>query len=396
MQIAASAQAGDRSRNTDAPDRRRLADLVGLAWVLAASFAVLVPALAHGLYLGPFDILTHLGITATPGSVVHNPSLRDQISLFVPSTEQDWLQVHQGHLPLWNPDSGLGLPLAFNWESAPFGLPSLIGYLAPLRFAYTVGVLVTLVVAGTGGYVFARLLRLGVVASAFAGTVFVLSGPMMALLGWSATSVGSWTGWLFAATLLVVRGRRRAWDVAGLAVAIALTIYAGHPETALLVLGSLVIFVVALLIVRTPRRGGWRSTRRPFIDLVIAGGAGTARIGAVAPARTTAHLPVRTNLQRQLRQPNHSGPFGAPARVPGVRRTPSGRQPLVLNPFVPVDGGLRRGSRLGHVRRLPPVPMAPTGGGGIGCLRPGHGGLGVSPGCPLRSQWTPRRSVPSS
>jgi len=39
--------------------------------------------------------------------------------------------VHLGFLPLWNPYSGPGLPLAFNWQSASFGVPSLIGYLMP-------------------------------------------------------------------------------------------------------------------------------------------------------------------------------------------------------------------------------------------------------------------------
>ncbi len=271
-------KADHRSGNAPVSDagRRRWSDVAGVAWVVAASLAVLTPALGHGSYLGPFDILGHLGLSSIPGTVVHNPSLRDQISLFVPSTQQVWLQVHQGHLPLWNPDSGLGLPLAFNWESAPFGLPALVGYLVPLRLAYTAGVLVTLVVAGTGGYVFARLLRLGVIASAFVGTVFVLSGPMMALLGWSATSVGSWAGWLFAATLLVLRGRRRALDVGGLAVVIAFTVYAGHPETAFLLFGTLIIFAAVVLAARIPRFHGSGAIRRPVTDLILAGGSGAA------------------------------------------------------------------------------------------------------------------------
>ena len=114
-------------------------DVLGVLWVLGAGLAVLLPALIHGLYLGPYDILSTIGLTAQHGVVVHNPSMRDLTSLFIPFTEQNWTQVHQGHLPLWNPYSGLGMPLAFNWESAPFGLPALVGYLVPLRFAYTAG-----------------------------------------------------------------------------------------------------------------------------------------------------------------------------------------------------------------------------------------------------------------
>ena len=186
--------------------RPRGRDALGVLWVLGAGIAVLLPALIHGLYLGPYDILSTIGLTAQHSVVVHNPSMRDLTSLFIPFTEQAWTQVHQGHLPLWNPFSGLGMPLAFNWESAPFGLPALVGYLVPLRFAYSVGVLVTVAVAGTGAYVFGRVLKLGVLASAFIGTVFVLGGPVMSLVGWSSTSVSSWTGWLFAAGVVVVRG----------------------------------------------------------------------------------------------------------------------------------------------------------------------------------------------
>jgi hypothetical protein len=254
----------------------RWADLLGIAWVLAVGVAVLVPALAHGAYLGPFDILSKIGLTAKPSTSIHNPSLRDQIASFIPFTQEAWTQVHQGHLPLWNPYSGLGGPLAFRWESAPFGLPALIGYLAPMRYAYTVGMLVTLCVAGTGGYVFGRVLRLGVLASAFLGTVFVLSGAMVAELGWPATAVGSWAGWLFAAAVLVIRGRRRVLAIGFFAVALAMSIYAGHPETELLLLLSLAVFVVVVLIQRIPRLGAPGPIGRPTIDLVVGGLAGAA------------------------------------------------------------------------------------------------------------------------
>ena len=244
--------------------------------MLAAGVAVLLPALIHGLYLGPYDILSTVGLTAQHGVVVHNPSMRDLTSLFIPFTDQVWTQVHQGHLPLWNPFSGLGMPLAFNWESAPFGLPALIGYLVPLRLAYSVGVLVTVAVAGTGAYVFGRLLHLGVVASAFIGTVFVLGGPVMSLVGWSSTSVSSWTGWLFAAAVLIVRGRRRALAIAAFAVALAMSIYAGHPETTLLLGVALALFLVVVLVQRAPRLGDTGPILRPAIDLAIAGVAGVA------------------------------------------------------------------------------------------------------------------------
>jgi len=148
---------------------RLLPDALGVGWILVVSVALLLPALVRGPFLGPQVLMSAWGLTAVPGSTVHFVT-HDPIAQFMPWTVQNWLQVHSGHLPLWNPSSGLGMPIAFNWQSAPFGLPALVGYVVPLRYAYTVGVIVTLFVAGSGAYFFGRVLRLGVLASTMSGT----------------------------------------------------------------------------------------------------------------------------------------------------------------------------------------------------------------------------------
>ncbi len=279
MQVVTEERAEHALRSFSSHGKVRRAykwDVLGLAWVLAAGLAPLIPALIHGLSLGPYDILSAVGVTSSPGAVVHNPSQRDLVALFMPFTHQVWTQVHQGHLPLWNPDSGLGMPLAFNWESAPLALPQLVGYLVPVQFAFTVGVLVTVAVAGTGAYVFGRVLHLGVLSSSLVGTVFVLSGPVFSFLGWSSTSVSSWAGWIFAFAVLVVRGRTRLRWVCGLALTIAMSIYAGHPETAFLLLVGLAVFLAVLLVDQVRRLGGWNQVLRPVLDLIVAGAAGVA------------------------------------------------------------------------------------------------------------------------
>ena len=110
---------------------------------------------------------------------------------------------------------------------ATFSLPSLVGYLVPLRLAFTAQVLTTLVVAGSGAFVLGRLMRLSVLAATFAGTVFELSGAFVFWLGWPIGSVLSWAGWLFAAVLLITRGNRRVPSVAFFAVALAFAVYGG-------------------------------------------------------------------------------------------------------------------------------------------------------------------------
>ena len=256
--------------------RRILPHVVGLAWVAGAALAALVPALHHGLSLGPYDILARSGLTHDPVVTVRNVYPGDQIGEMIPWSNLAWTQVHAGHLPLWNPLSGLGLPLAFNWQSAVFSLPTVAGYLVPLRLSYTVQVLVTLVVAGTGAYALGRVLRLGVIGCATAGTVYELSGSFFGWLGWPHAAVMSWAGWLFALAILIVRGRRRAPCIAGAAAVVALALLSGQPEIAAMMVGSAGVLVVAVLLVRWRSRRDRRFRVRPLVDLVLALVAGVA------------------------------------------------------------------------------------------------------------------------
>ena len=257
---------------------RSLPDLLGVSWVLIAGFAFLSPALLHGVYLGAFDALNNQGLSIHSTRLPHNSIDGDQIFAIIPWTQVAWTQVHHGQLPLWNPYNATGSPLAFNWQSAPLSLPSLLGYLVPVQFAYTVGIIATVVIAGTGGYVLGRVLRLGVLASATVGTVFELSGPMAAWLGWPHAEVMSWAGWLFVAAVLVLRGGNRARNVAFLAVIVALAIYAGQPEIATLLVVSLWAFIVTVVVVQTRQRKPLKRSVPPIIDAVI----GTAAGGALA------------------------------------------------------------------------------------------------------------------
>jgi len=254
----------------------RWPDLLGLAWVVVAGCCVLAPAIVHGASLGPYNLLARYGVTSQRGVAVLNTGHGDQIREMIPWTTLAWTQVHHGHLPLWNPYSALGMPLAFNWQSSAFSVPALIGYLFPVHLAYTVGVVTTLVIAGTGAYFLGRVLGLGVLGSAMAGTVFELGGSFMEWLGWPVAGVMSWAGWLFAAAILVVRGGRRVRLITFLAVVVAGAIYAGQPDTLVVLILALVVFLVALLALRTPWLGGSGPLLRPVADVavaVVAGGA---------------------------------------------------------------------------------------------------------------------------
>ncbi len=254
--------------------RRWLPDCLGVLVVIGAALAVMVPALARGSSIGPFDLLASSGLTKAPGVLMHNPTLADQIQEMIPWSQLAWTQVHQGHLPLWNPYSVLGMPLAFNWQSATFSLPALVGYLFPLRLSYTVQVVLTPVIAGTGVYVFGRVMRVGILGSAFAATAFELSGPFMAWLGWPIEGVMSWMGWIAAAIVLVMQGRHRVTGVVMLALSLALAVYAGEADALTVLVLALLLFVSVLFLLKIPALGGSGPVLRPLGDLVAASAAG--------------------------------------------------------------------------------------------------------------------------
>ncbi len=255
--------------------------LVAVALLLLAALALLAPALLRGPYLGPYGDVAQTGLLHRPGMSAPPTGSSDLITEMIPWSALDWNQVHLGHLPLWNPYSGFGMPLAFNWQSSPFGLPALVGYLFPMRFAFTIGVIVTLMVAGTGTYVLGRVLGLGVIVSVMAGTFFELSGPFLGWLGYPLSAVISWLGWLLAAGILILRGQHRTRDVTFFAVILALSVYAGNPDTLVVLLLAVGVFLVALLAMQA-WRGGVRTIVRPVASLALATLAGMALAAPLA------------------------------------------------------------------------------------------------------------------
>jgi hypothetical protein len=280
--------------------RRDWREVAGIGWVVAAGLAVLVPALSQGASLGPYQQLVAFDTFRNARLSTHGNLLQTQdlLLLTIPWHALAWTQVHAGHLPLWNPYNVLGMPLAFNWESAPFSLQSLIGYLGPLSLVLTITVVLNLVIAGTGVYVLCRVLRIGPLGAAMAGTVFELSGPFTGLLGWQDPAVMCWAGWLFAVTVLILRGRHRLRYVAAFAVILAFAGYAGQPEDLFLLLLSCGLFVLTLFVVRLLRRQPLRLLVRPIGDLLLAVVGGLALFAPVAlPALQLSHASVRSKWE---------------------------------------------------------------------------------------------------
>ncbi len=275
--------------------RRVAPHVLGIAWVVGAAVALLAPALAHGRVFGAYAMLGHDGLSSVQGTSMRVFGNKDLVDSLIPWDVLAWRDVHAGHLPLWNPFGGLGLPLAFNWQSGVFSLPALVGYAFPLRDVLTVQLVVDLVVAGVGGYVLGRVLGLGALGAATIGTVLELSGPVAAWLGYPFPAVIGEAGWILACGLLLLAGRRRRLAFVGLAVSTAFAFLGGQPEGATVLFLAVVLFFVVVLASRTRWLRGEGPVLRPAAWLAggLAAGAGLAA-PLVLPGLQTTSQSVRT------------------------------------------------------------------------------------------------------
>lgn len=282
--------------------RRVLSETAAIGWLLVCAAGFLAPALRYGKAIGPYDLLNVLGLTSSP-TPVHNAVASDQIQQFIPWQVLSWLDVHAGVVPFWQPGNLLGMPLASNFQSAPFGLANVVGYLFPLALAHTATIATELLVAGIGTYVLCRVLRLGVLPSVVGATIFELCGAFTIWLGVYEPDVCSLLPWVLAASVVVIRGRRRAVPGVLLAIGLALAFAAGEPQIDVFFILFVGVFAVVVALARR-RSSTWAVTETDGAGRASSGGALVVHVlalvaaaGLVAPI----YLPAGQVLTRSAR-----------------------------------------------------------------------------------------------
>lgn len=260
--------------------RQRWCGVLAVLWIVAVSFIFLLPALRRGPELGTTDLLAGGGLTATQGAAAYNPMAADQIRAFQPWASLSWSQVHAGEMPLWNPHSGLGLPLLHNFQSAALSVPMIIGYLTPHRYVYTTAIVTTMLIAGLGALWFCRRLGLRLLPSTFAATSFMLSGSFSGWLGWPMAGTACWLGWALGCVIMLIDAPRRIEYAGGLAIVLASMAYAGHPETLLICYLCIAVFAIAALARQAMRQRDRRCALTSTIALCLSG---VAALGLAAP-----------------------------------------------------------------------------------------------------------------
>lgn len=223
---------------------------VALAGLVAAAIVAFCygPGIASGGVLIPADMLQAFAPWTQPTSVrPANGLLGDQVQQLYPWRVLAHQELARGTFPLWNPYGGGGTPLFANGQSALlFPLNVAVLWLPP-DVAATAVELAKPPLAAIGTALFLRALGAGATACIFAGIAWAFSGPMVVWLGWPHTNALLVVPYLFwTTTRWLQTGRGRWWM--GLAAALALQLFGGHPETTAHGLVALAVFVVAWLL----------------------------------------------------------------------------------------------------------------------------------------------------
>nr|MDP9360860.1 hypothetical protein [Acidobacteriota bacterium] len=176
-------------------------------------------------------------------------SFRDHGDYFQPLRWFTATELRHGRLPLWNAYSASGEPWLANPQTGVFYPPTWLFLVLPFATAYTLYLLLHVVLLGCGAYLlFARLTRPGGAALA-AALALTFCGPSMSLLDVSNNlTTFAWIPLIVWCALAGVSARASA-------VAIAMSFLAGEPFFAA---------VGALLFAVARRRGA-----RDLIDVAL-------------------------------------------------------------------------------------------------------------------------------
>lgn len=306
-----------------------------LALVLVGPGLVPGRTLSSSDYLwsaAPWQQLAPAGAKGETG-LGSNYEMADAVLVFQPFAE--WAR---GQLPLWNPHIMGGRPFVANAQSAlfsPFTWPVLV-----LPFWWSLGVVAVLklVTAALGAYLLGRALGMRFAGALQTGIVFGFGLFFVVWVPWPLSSVWAWMPWVLLGVHAVVR-RPGPLPIAGLALAIALQFFGGHPESSFHVLVVATLFAL-LLLSRSDER--LRATGRlaaalgagaalaamaivPFAEL-LAGSADLAEREGKLPAELEARFILGFAFPEWWGRPSHAQTAG----FMGVRSFYVGALPLML------------------------------------------------------------------
>ena len=172
----------------------------------------------------------------------HDIALSDLHCQIIPWQKAVRAALAQGEWPLWNPYILNGDILAAVAQSAVYDPVQWIGFLLPLPHAMTFGAAMTFFLAAFFTFAFARASGRREVSALVAAAGFTFCAMMAFFVAWPLARAWAYLPLVLYGVRRVVTERRPAI----LIVALALTIFAGHPESVLHVVFVGVLYGLAL------------------------------------------------------------------------------------------------------------------------------------------------------
>ena len=161
----------------------------------------------------------------------NHAELGDLVAGFYPIHQYVADALQAGSVPLWNPHLMMGMPLLAAYQPGVLYLPNLLLYgVLPMDLAWSLGFPLRLLIAGLGTALFVRHLGGTKLASLASGLSFAFSGFVLTWSGWPHVDVAVWLPWVFLG-VSALRESPTARRAGLLALAIAMPLLAGHPQT---------------------------------------------------------------------------------------------------------------------------------------------------------------------
>lgn len=248
----------------------RRGSALALGILLLLDFAFFLPHLTGGRVLLPSDMVFGLAafkaVAPAQFAGASNPLMSDVVLKFFPW--QGLVREGLGNLrlPLWNDMIFAGTPLLANGESAVFYPTNLLLSFLPLDRAFGAAAILGVFTAGAGMFALCRRLGLQWEAALLAGIVFQFSGSMIVWLNYPIGHAFVWLPWLFYFVDLTLATRRPA-AVAATAIVTTIILFAGHMQTAFMLLLAAGCFVLVRALVDSRTAG----IRRTSVLLLVAG-----------------------------------------------------------------------------------------------------------------------------
>jgi len=228
---------------------------IGLLVVSVVPILANLPALVGIVKYQPLLSTSGLGTIARkgfiPGQPYIDPNVGYNSQAIGHAAAISWLHLH---VPWWNLNDGLGMPLAASVQSASFFPLTLLQAVAGGSLLFHIGLEI---IAGIATYALLRQLRCSPFAAAVGGIAFSLNGSIAWVTNAPANPVPFLPLCLLGIEYVVSAAgakRRGGWVI--LAAGVWLSIVAGFPEVAVINAGLVAAWFLVRLVHRRPDRLG--------------------------------------------------------------------------------------------------------------------------------------------